>query len=170
MIAAGLCTLSCTEHMRGPDENVRETVPITLSVSAVGTDSRSIITSSALHEGAEIGISLTGSDGTYDGTLYSNVRFIADQTWTSETDVMVSASSATLHAYYPYSDEVTDLSRIPVETASQTDYLYALPASDINNRNADVNISMQHALAAMKFTVSRGTYTGPGSITAITVQ
>lgn len=177
MIAAGLCTLSCTEHMRGPDENdnVRETVPITLSVSAVGTDSRSIITSSALHEGAEIGISLTGSDGTYDGTLYSNVRFIADgtasdQTWTSETDVMVSASPATLHAYYPYSDEVTDLSRIPVETASQTDYLYALPASDINNRNADVNISMQHALAAMKFTVSRGTYTGPGSITAITVQ
>jgi len=175
MLAAILSAASCSEKIMDRGSGTCGTVPISLSVKAVGSNSRSIITATTLGDGAEIGICLTGNDGTYDGNLYSNVRFTADdsssdQTWTPDSDVMVSSSLATLHAYYPYSDDVTDLGSIPLETASQTDYLYALPAEGINNRNADVTISMQHALAAVKFNIRRGSYTGPGSITGISAQ
>lgn len=172
MIATIMIGASCSERVA--DQDIGK-VPISLSVNAAGTESRAIITGSTLGEGSEIGICLTGNSGSYDGTDYSNVRFTADgtvagQTWIPEKEVMVSSSTATVHAYYPYSEDVTEIGSIPVETASQTDYLYALPVSGINNRNSEVNISMQHALAAVRFSISRGTYTGTGSITGIAAQ
>jgi hypothetical protein len=85
---------------------------------------------------------------------------------------MLSSSKAVLYVYYPYSDKVTDISRIPVEATSdnQTDYMYADPVTDLNNHNPEAAVLLKHALAAVRISLTRGTYTGKGVITGISIE
>lgn len=174
MIATAIGLLSCSENVI--EQGLKEAVPLSLSVRTSSADTKAIITSDQLNHGAEIGISLSDDTGvTYDGIDFSNVRFTAEgssssQFWKADSDVLLSSNHADLYAYYPYSGKVSDVGSIPVETASQTDYLYSVPVSGINNHNANVGLTLKHALAAVKLTLKRGTYTGQGSITDISVH
>lgn len=173
---ASLIAISCSERNLVPVSDPDTPVPLSLSVITVPDASKSMITEETLHDGAEIGICLTGPDsGTYDGISYSNVRFTADgssasQSWLPDTDVMLSSTEATLYAYYPYSDEISDIGNIPVETSSQTDYLYSSAVTGMNNHNAEATVNLRHALAAVRISLSRGTYSGTGAITGLSIS
>lgn len=171
---------SCSERepVPGPDTQDDGLKPLSLSVIADADVSKSLITGTSLNSGTEIGVSVAGiQGGGYDGITYSNIRFTAEgngssQSWIPDQDVMLSASEAILYAYYPYSDKVGDISRIPVEASSaqQTDYMYADPVSDLNNHNPEAAVQLKHALAAVRLSVTRGTYTGKGVITGISIE
>ena len=132
-----------------------------------------IITANTLADGSTIGILLDdGAETDYDAV--DNIKFTAStqnakQVWTPESDIVLSDTKGTLYAYYPYV-QGTDLSAIPVETASQTDYLYATPVSNVNESNASVAVTMNHMLSNIKVSIARGTYVGDGNITNITIQ
>ena len=132
-----------------------------------------IITGNTLAEGSTIGILLDdGAETDYDAV--NNIKFTAStqdakQVWTPASDIVLSDTKGTLYAYYPYA-QGTDLSAIPVETATQTDYLYATPVQNVNESNANVTVTMNHMLSNIKVSIARGTYVGTGNITNITIQ
>ena len=180
MLAAICLAASCSERepVPGPDTQDDSMQPLSLSVIAAADVSKSLITGTSLNSGTEIGVSVEDvQGGGYDGVTYSNIRFTAEgngntQSWIPEQEIMLSASKANLYAYYPYSDEVTDISHIPVRATSdnQIDYMYADPVSDINNHNPEAAVLLRHALAAVRISLSRGTYTGKGLITGISIE
>lgn len=180
MLTAICLAASCSdqEPVPGPDTQDDGMQQLSLSVIAAADVSKSLITGTTLNSAAEIGVSVEGAQGgAYDGDTYSNIRFTAEgngnsQSWIPDQDIMLSASKANLYAYYPYSDEVTDISRIPVRATSdnQTDYMYADPVSGINNHNPEATVLLRHALAAVRISLSRGTYTGKGVITGVSIK
>ena len=132
-----------------------------------------IITGSTLADGSTIGILLDdGAETDYDAV--NNIKFTAStqdakQVWTPASDIVLSDTKGTLYAYYPYA-QGTDLSAIPIETATQTDYLYATPVQNVNESNASVAVTMNHMLSNIKVSIARGTYVGTGNITKISVE
>ena len=132
-----------------------------------------IITGSTLADGSTIGILLDdGAETDYDAV--NNIKFTAStqdakQVWTPASDIVLSDTKGTLYAYYPYALG-TDLSAIPVETATQTDFLYATPVQNVNESNASVAVTMNHMLSNIKVSIARGTYVETGNISNITIQ
>ena len=148
---------------------------LTLEVKTAGIESRGLIESATLPDGHSIGVSLVDAGGTkYDGVTYHNIEAQAStgktpQVWTLKSDVLLSSTDGTLHAYYPYSSSVTNMTQIAV-TAGQTDWMYAEPVTGLNDGKAGASITMKHALAAVRLKIVKGTYTGAGAVTKITVK
>ena len=146
---------------------------LNLTVDVNPPQSRGILEGNALADGSEIGI-LLDDGGSTDYDAANNIKFTAvredgTQKWQPETDIILSGTKGTLYAYYPYKSN-TDLSAIPVETATQTDYLYATPVQNVNEDNANVGITLNHMLSNVKVAIARGTYVGTGNITNISVE
>lgn len=146
---------------------------LNISVGVYHTQSRTIITDGYLPDGSKIGVMLDDGDATsYDG--YNNVVYTADgtgdsQTWSSTIKVALNSTAATLYAYYPWASG-TDITAIPIETESQTDYLYGTPIENVSAFKADNMITLNHALANVNITFERGVYAGTGDITQVAVQ
>ena len=177
---AAIMTLSlagCSEIE--PSVNPLPGIPASIQVSVVttdGIDTKGVITGNSLNEGDRIGLTLCDESGTlYHGTEYENICYTAtgdgsEQRWEGETSIMVSNVLGTLYGYYPYSSDVQDIREVPVSVASQTDYLYATPATNLTKSNNQARLAMKHALAALRLSVSRGTYSGDGIISAASVR
>lgn len=143
-----------------------------------GFTSKAMITSGTLENGSEVGVSLFGSDGNlYDGIQYRNIRYTAQnssssQSWNPDTRIMLSASKASLYSYYPYSQSVTSVKSIPVSTTStsQTDVMYGSPVNGLYNHAPLASIILNHALSVVQISLTRGTYSGEGKVTAVSVK
>lgn len=146
--------------------------------TGIGNETKALVTGNALSNGSEVGVYLYDDSGiSYDGIPYSNIRYTAgttsgQQTWSSDKQVMLSATKADLYAYYPYSDEVSSINsiRIVADSENQTDYMYATPSLDLSNHNASAEVTLNHALAAVRLSLSRGTYSGTGEVTSISIR
>ena len=147
-----------------------------LSISVLTSPTtKDLITSKYLPTSSEIGVFVTNSSGdNYDGNTYNNILFTAEgsdasQIWTGASTIELSMNEGKCYAYYPYSLSASDVTKIPVSTANQCDYLYATPVTvDANNKNAV--LSMNHALSAVRFMIKKGSYSGTGKVTAVSVQ
>ena len=153
--------------------------PIVVSVTASdGLQTRGIITGTTLDDGSRIGLSLCDVSGTtYQGIIYENICYTASgsgssQKWDTESPILVANTPGTLYGYYPYSESVTDIKKINItaDSNNQTDYLWATPVTNITKANADAAVVMNHALAAIRLSVSRGTYSGTGRVTAASIS
>lgn len=138
---------------------------------------KALIETGNLANGSELGISVLETDGAdYDGFAnYRNVKLTASesgntQIWTPASDVFLSTTEGILYSYYPYSADVTDIEAVPVETDTQTDYMYGTPIPGLSNRNPTADVVMNHALAAVRFNVSRGSFFGAGEVTDLAVS
>lgn len=138
---------------------------------------KALVETGNLANGSELGISVLETDGSdYDGFAnYKNVKLTASQSgsvqvWTPASDVFLSTTEGTLYAYYPYSTSVTDIKAVPVETDTQTDYMYGTPVPGLSNRNPAADVVMNHALAAVRFNIIRGSFFGAGEVTDLAVS
>ncbi len=175
-MAASLMAVSCTNE----DTEMLEVNNAHVKDLTIGTTigwvngSRSIQKGTYLPDGSTIGVTVTDADGnSYDGFDYKNVKFTAtgeeeSQEWNGGK-ILLSSTEGKAAAYYPYSTGVTDISAIPVETDTQTDYMYSGWVEGLSNAEATVNFSMKHALSAVSVTTVMGTYTGTGKVTAISI-
>ena len=127
-----------------------------------------LITSATLPEASEIGIKLEGYDDA-DNIKFTAATQDSKQVWNPASDIVLDETKGTLYAYYPWKSG-TDLSAIPVETASQTDYLYAEPVANVSEKNANVPVTMKHMLANVKIAINKGTYVGTGNVSKISIQ
>ena len=174
LLCIGAVFTACTD-----DEVVNQTTKaLQVSVSTESpAESRAIIDGGYLPDGASIGVTLTAEDGSaYDGQAFTNLQYTAAgvgsaQTWSSATPASLSITAGKVIAYYPYySGDDFDLKAVPVETASQTDYMYAKPVTGINMVSPAANLTMQHAMTDIRINIKKGTYTGTGEVTKITAK
>lgn len=122
--------------------------------------------------GDELGLFLLDVEGnTYDnsGSCSNNRAVLATTVWGLEHEVLLSDKIGKVYAYYPYSNQVNDLHQVSVTSSSQTDYLYAVPAT-VDATSPTATLRMKHALSLVKFIIKKDGYTGTGNVTEITLQ
>lgn len=122
--------------------------------------------------GDEIGLFVSSGavNSPYNGVASNkNVKSTFTTVWTQATPVYLSSLMATIYAYYPWNAAATDGTAIDIDHTSQTDYMYATPVTNINNRQPRAAITMNHALSLVQFDFKKENYTGVGSLTAISI-
>ena len=176
MLAAVIITAAACSHT---DElhfsMIEEEAALSISVLAE-QPTRGMITDSMLPDGSELCIGIFNPDGSnYMGKNYAHLYFKAEngpgtQIWKPSGQVILGESEGVLYAYYPYSMySGGDIRHIFVEADSYTqdDFMYAGPYTGLNMDNKHVDITLKHALAAIKLTTRRGSYEGAGAIRSI---
>ena len=172
LLISSLALTACTDDT---EHLTQVGTPLQLNLQTAAIQSRGLIESATLPDGHAIGLTLVDvSDATYDNIAYNNIKATAStgkvpQTWTLDNDVLLSATNGVLYGYYPYNEDVTDITQIPV-AADDTDYMYATPVTEVNDGKASPTVVMNHALAAIRLNIIRGTYTGTGQVTAVSVK
>ena len=175
LLCIGAVFTACTD-----DEVINQTdkAPLQVSVNtSLAKQSRAIVHGEWLPTGSTIGVSLFDTEGDdYDEQGYYNIQYKAtgaeeDQVWSSMgVTPAVSANEAVLVAYHPYNDdEDLDIFALPVEIASQTDYMYSGPVTGVTNAAPKADIVLDHALTAIRVKLVLGDFTGDVSVSEIAV-
>ena len=175
LLCIGAMFTACTD-----DDTIVQSdkAPLQISVSAKAPAvSRTIIDGSSLPDGSHIGVSVFDADGgDYDGQDYLNLKYTAagegeGQSWSTTSPASLSTTMAVVAAYFPYIDnDALDLTAVPVETASQTDYMYSGAVAGANMSSPEVTLNMSHALANIHVNIKKGTYTGTGEVSQMAVK
>ena len=170
-LAAALCSCSIKESIISPP--VQEApAPLVLKMNTAAP-TKALIKDSRLPDPSIVGITVRDPYGAYTGVDYTNVKYTSRddngaQVWESDSPVMLSTQSGTVYSYYPYADGIKDITSIPVRANStvQTDFLWGTPVS-ASRDNRTASIILNHALAAVKISFARGTYSGTGNVTNV---
>jgi len=167
-VATALVILSsCTQNA---DNNpVSENVPLTVKTT-FGAETKAII--SSFPNASELGLFITSGtlgNNYENASSYINVKSTySGSAWSQATPVYLTNNNATIFSYFPYSAAVTNGTVIPVETASQTDYMFG-SANTVNNSAATATLTMKHALALVEFKMNKSNYPGVGQVTKIEI-
>ena len=158
------------EEFTGKDKFLQ----VSVSTVTARVESRAIVNGSQLPAGSSIGVTLVNMDGTaYDGVGFNNLPYTAagtgsSQTW-SGSDISLSTTFGKAIAYHPYINGASGL-QVPIETASQADYMYSGWVEYLYNGAYKAGFNMKHAMTDIQFVVKSGTYTGPAELKSITVE
>ena len=176
MLAAVFVTAAaCSPTDELPADTITDESELSISVNTQ-PPTKGMITERVLPDGSELCIGIFNPDGSnYMGKNYGHLYFKAEngpgtQIWKPSGQVLLGESEGVLYAYYPYSMySGGDIHHIFVEADSYTqdDFMYAGPYTGLNIDNKHVDITLKHALAAIKLTTRRGSYEGAGAIRSI---
>ena len=176
MLAAVFVTAAaCSPTDEFPAYTISDKAELSISVNTQ-PPTKGMITEKVLPDGSELCIGIFNPDGSnYMGKNYGHLYFKAEngpgtQIWKPSGQVLLGESEGVLYAYYPYSMySGGDIRHIFVEADSYTqdDFMYAGPYTGLNMDNKHVDITLKHALAAIKLTTRRGSYEGAGAIRSI---
>lgn len=176
MLAAVFVTAAaCSPTDELPADTITDESELSISVNTQ-SPTKGMITERVLPDGSELCIGIFNPDGSnYMGKNYGHLYFKAEndpgtQIWKPSGQVLLGESEGVLYAYYPYSMySGGDIRHIFVEADSYTqdDFMYAGPYTGLNMDNKHVDITLKHALAAIKLTTRRGSYEGAGAIRSI---
>ena len=170
-VAAALCCCTKPESILPViEEEPMAPLELTLSTQAV---TKTLIKESRLPDPSSVGITVRDSYGAYAGEEYTNIKYTSKdasgaQAWECDSPIMLSPQTGTLYSYYPYAEACTDISAISIRANStvQTDFMWGTPVS-VSKDNRHASIKMNHALAAVRITYVRGTYSGTGTVSKV---
>lgn len=173
-IISAVCLVSALASCNRIETPEYQAMSLDINVTTAA-ETKAMVSGTTLPSGSSVGLFVTDESGvTYDGVAVSNIRYTgtgegASQQWAAQSDIMLSATKATLRGYYPYSESVTDISAIPVQATSdvQEDWMWATPVANLNNKNNSATLTMNHALAAVRLSIVRGSYSGVAEVTSV---
>ena len=167
-----LCSCSPAEVLLPEEPQAEQPVALELSMSTAEL-TKALVKDTRLPDGSSVGITIKDDYGVYTGELFTNVKYTAqqesgNQVWSSDSPVMLSSETGTAYAYYPYAETCTDISAISIRANStvQTDFMWGIPVS-VSKDNRKATLVMKHALAAVRITYVRGTYSGTGNVSKV---
>ena len=176
MLAAAICAAAaCSPLEEQPGRTYSREAELSITVSAE-LQTKAMITEPLLPDGSQIAIAIFNPDGSkYMGKNYNYLLYTAEngegtQIWKTNSTVLLGESEAVLYACHPYETYTKgDMTKLQIKANNyyQDDFMYAGPYTGLNADNRHVNITMKHALAAVRLTTSRGSYEGVGSIRSI---
>ena len=172
-VLAIIALCGCQEKIATPEPTPSDpAVPLELSMSTAEL-TKGLIKDTKLPDGSSVGITIKDDYGIYTGELFTNVKYTAEQEsgnqiWSSDSPVMLSSDTGTAYAYYPYAEACTDITAISIRANStvQTDFMWGIPVS-VSKDNRKATLVMKHALAAVRITYVRGTYSGTGNVSKV---
>ena len=164
---------SCQEEIITPEPMPSDPMlPLEVCMSTE-TLTKGLIKDTRLPDGASVGITVKDSYGVYTGELFTNIKYTArsesgNQVWISDSPVMLSSETGTAYAYYPYNSAIEDITAVTVKASSniQIDCMWGQPVS-VSKDSRNAKFTMKHALAAVRITYVRGSYTGEGKVTKV---
>ena len=137
------------------------------------TITKAIIEGSRLPDNSSVGLFITDNSGFYEPAGYKNIKYTSRseggaQVWESDNPIYLSDKDATLYSYYPHIASLTSMNLLPVTASStvQVDYMWGNPVN-VSKGNRVANITMKHALAVVRVTFVRGTYSGDGIVSKV---
>ena len=137
------------------------------------TITKAIIEGSRLPDNSSVGLFITDDSEFYEPAGYKNIKYTSRseggaQVWESENPIYLSDKDATLYSYYPHLASLTSMNLLPVTASStvQVDYMWGNPVN-VSKDNRVANITMKHALAVVRVTFVRGTYSGDGIVSKV---
>lgn len=168
-----LSLFSCSEDVIDPITPTTPEVPtksvylgIAPKINPVQT--KAVITQFTAEDNIGVFVT-TGSLGNNYTPESANIpSFFDGKFWAQKKQLEIN-SSAAVFAYYPYNSAVTDGTAVPVETASQTDYLYAV-STPVNQEKPTAELSMKHALSLISIVVKKNDYQKEGKVTKIEIE
>lgn len=164
-IVAGMAACS-NEEMATATGTDQQQVPLEIEVAGVQT-TRSIIEGNTLPEESQFGIFAMiggGAERPADGGLNVRVDYMNGNCTLAQPVLIPNDADMLVYAYYPYNETYTDdsfLRQMPMETISQTDYLFGYCTdsdyhpSNVNQYNPRAYIYFQHALARVKLNIRK---------------
>ena len=172
-VLAIIALCGCQEKIITPEPIPSDpAVPLEISMSTAEL-TKGLIKDTKLPDGSSVGITIKDDYGVYTGELFTNVKYTAEmesgnQIWSSDSPVMLSSETGTAYAYYPYAEACTDITAISIRANStvQTDFMWGIPVS-VSKDNRKATLVMKHALAAVRITYVRGTYSGTGNVSKV---
>ncbi|MCR6504945.1 fimbrillin family protein [Bacteroides muris (ex Fokt et al. 2023)] len=75
-----------------------------------------------------------------------------------------------IYAYAPYSSQITDLAKIPIDISTQQDVLYSGNAVPVSYTSHKAKLVMKHALALVTLNISSQGYEGAGHLQSISLH
>ena len=167
----GLGLAACSDETESPV--IPDESPLAVNVFTQEV-SRGLVHGSFLPDAAEIGLSLYTAEGAAYRTGYENIKYTAAgtgdaQTWSTPNIPTLSSIEAKLVAYYPWADG-TDYNAVPVETDTQTDYMFSGWVNGLSNANNEAYITMDHALTAVRLSLVNEGFTAGADVTALGVK
>ena len=167
--------LVCSCH-----EEITPTIPVEIEQQeelvlnmSTETITKAIIEGSRLPDNSSVGLFITDDSGFYEPAGYKNIKYTSRseggaQVWDSENPIYLSDKDATLYSYYPHLASLTSMNLLPVTASStvQVDYIWGNPVN-VSKGNRVANITMKHALAVVRVTFVRGTYSGEGIVSKV---
>lgn len=174
-----LTVLACTKDVElpvvpptpDPEPPTPEQVYLGINPTIAGMEvvaTRGIITS--FTDNDRIGLFLTNGElgDNYQGNAATaNLPATYQGSWKVEKEIPITEQGVA-YAYYPYSALVTDGAAVPVEIASQTDYLYARKAA-VTVQQPIAEIGMRHALSLVSVRIRKNDYQHEGRLTKVEV-
>ena len=164
---------SCHEEIIVPDAEPAETTAALELSMTTATLTRGLIKDTQLPDGASVGITVKDDYGIYTGELFTNIKYTAqsessNQIWVTDSPIMLSSETGTAYAYYPYNSAIEDITAVTVKASSniQIDCMWGQPVS-VSKDSRNARFTMKHALAAVRITYVRGSYTGVGKVTKV---
>ena len=164
------------EEQLSLDGTADATTLLNISVSNAGlTKVGGVVSGSQFDDGASLGLFLTKEDGSAYDTPYNNIQYTSstsggNQVWTASTPILLTGTKANVYAYYPYDANYNDITAIPIDVTQNKDLMWADYASNINNANPTATLPMNHALSVIRFSLTKGDYSGAGNITSIKIK
>ena len=149
--------------------------PLSISVTNSGlTKVGGVVSGSQFGNDVSLGLFLTKEDGSspYDEP-YNNIEYVSSnsgQTWTATTPILLTGTKAKVYAYYPYNSNYNDITSIPIDVTENQDVMWATPYSGAYNASPTATLPMNHALSVIRFSLSKGDYSGDGSIESIKIK
>ena len=166
---------ACTNEVENTVEE--GTTPLSLNVLVAEQGSRAIVEDTTLPDASLMGVAIKNNQGAdYEGKGYTNVKYtVSGSSCTSDTEIMLSATEAKVYAYYPYNEDVTDITQIPMtiaaDAAAQDDYMYATYNTGIVSKLApNVSLTMNHALAGIKVGIKKTSDETDYTVQKVTVK
>lgn len=167
--------LVCSCH-----EEITPTIPVEIEQQeelvlnmSTETITKALIEGSRLPDKSSVGLFITDDSGFYEPAGYKNIKYTSRsegglQVWESENPIYLSDKDATLYSYYPHLASLTSMNLLPVTASStvQVDYMWGNPVN-VSKGNRIANITMKHALAVVRVTFVRGTYSGDGIVSKV---
>ena len=172
-LLAMLLICSCHEEITPmiPEKiDQQEELVLNMSTEAI---TKAIVEGSRLPDNSSVGLFITDNSGFYEPAGYKNIKYTSRseggvQVWASENPIYLSDKDATLYSYYPHLASLTSMNLLPVTASStvQVDYMWGNPVN-VSKGNRVANITMKHALAVVRVTFARGTYSGDGIVSKV---
>ena len=172
-LLAMLLICSCHEEITPmiPEKiDQQEELVLNMSTEAI---TKAIVEGSRLPDNSSVGLFITDNSGFYEPAGYKNIKYTSRseggvQVWESENPIYLSDKDATLYSYYPHIASLTSMNLLPVTASStvQVDYMWGNPVN-VSKGNRVANITMKHALAVVRVTFVRGTYSGDGIVSKV---
>lgn len=100
---------------------------------------------------------------------WNNLAILLENGWKVDKNINLNEEDGLMRAYYPYSAEVDNPTKIKIESATQTDYLYSRVVT-VNAENPVVTLQMQHALSLLKLVIKKDSYQGEGNVSGVSLQ